>query len=968
MNKNHRVVWSAHRQAFVVAHEAASSRAPGPSSSAVAKAVAALALSAASHQVLATPACTAPVNGVITIDTATSFSCSLHGGTSIVVTADGSLEDIHLGGAALGGSIQNGGTVFGSYGPGIFIEISSLESITNTGTITATASGSDAAGILVSSASIQAGITNTGTIDVTGTSGTAHGIYLVDSQITGGITNTGTIQSTADFGNFASGLNLSQTTVTGGISNAGPLIGGDGSSGTEVGLGMFDSQAAFINNSGTIQATATSMGGGIVVGGSSLTTGITNSGTVIGGSSGTDSGYGIAIEDSTVGGIVNSGTIIGTGGIMGYGIALNGSTITGSISNSGTISGAAIGLQVANSRVNGSISNYAGGVIEALGVGLIVDEHASVGGIVNVGIIRGGEGSLGLDNTVSGFIVHNTGTLDGGVSLGINTLNLNGDTSRVIGTTRGSGTVNVNGTFTSEGRFRVGNFNVASTGVFHQEHGVSVSEGIVSNHGVWDVGTGSQTITGDFEQSSGGTLRLGLSSASTYGSLQVRGEATVADGSSVFVNVIGAPTLVIDSTITGVLTAENGLTANASTLSVRDNSALYKFSAATTSDPGHALDLIVEKDSVGLPAAVRSAGYVSAEGAAQALQSMFNDGIPAGMQDIFDRLNNMTDEEAAAAVSQTLPSITGASAQAAVSALRSMNKVIQSRIESLQGLSSGDGGADRYAWVRAFGNWSDQNNRRGVAGFKSDTGGLVIGADAPLSDKLRAGGAFTYAKSSIKSKSTAAASKVDVDTFEVVGYASYNIDPHTDINYQLDVGTNKASSSREVSFMGTRAKADFDSVVVHGSVGIGRLMPISPATSWTPSVRVDYTHMRTEGYTEDGAGALNLDVDAQTYRELLLTGDAKVSHQFEGGLKLLANASLGYDFINKQAKSTSTFTGGGPAFVTDGLDVSPWFYRLGAGLVKETGKGVEYSVRYDMEGRTSGYLNQSVSAKVRWAF
>ncbi len=856
MNKNHRVVWSAHRQAFVVAHEAATSRVPGPSSSAVgavAKAVAALALSAASHQALATPACGTAVNGVITISTATSFSCDLHGGTSVVVTSGGVLESISLGGAGTGGHIQNGGLLLGNHGPAISIEDSTMPSITNTGTITATNSGTLTAGILVDSATVQGSVSN--------------------------------------------------------------------------------------------------------------------SGTVMGGHSGVDHGYGVAITNGAfVGGIVNSGTIIGIGGIMGYGVSIENSTISGSISNSGTISGSAIGMQVANSQIS-FLSNYAAGVIESLGVGLVVDEHSEVTGIANVGIIRGDEGALGLANTVSGFIVHNTGTLDGNVYLGINTLNLNA--GRLIGETYGdssNSTVNVNGTFTSEGRFRVGNFNVASTGVFHQEHGVTVSGGIASNHGVWDVGTGSQTITGNFEQSAGGTLRLGLSDASTYGTLQVRGEATVADGSSVFVNVIGAPTLTIGSSISGVLSADDGLTANASTLKVKDNSALYKFSAATTSDPGYALDLIVEKDSVGLPAAVRSAGYFSAEGAAQALQSMFNDGVPEGMQDIFDRLNNMTDEEAAAAVSQTLPSVTGASAQAVVSALRGMNKVIQSRIESLQGLSSGDGGADRYAWVRAFGNWSDQNNRRGVAGFESDTGGLVIGADAPLSDKLRAGAAFSYAKSSIKSKSTTAASKVDVDTFEVVGYASYNIDPQTDINYQLDVGTNKASSSREVTFMGTRAKADFDSVVVHGSVGIGRLMPISPATSWTPSVRVDYTHMRTEGYTEDGAGALNLDVDAQTYRELLLTGDAKVSHQFEGGLKLLANASLGYDFINKQAKSTSTFTGGGPAFVTDGLDVSPWFYRLGAGLAKETGKGVEYSVRYDMEGRTSGYLNQSVSAKVRWAF
>lgn len=931
MNKNHRVVWSEHRQAFVVAHEAATNRASGPSSSpvsSVAKAVAALALSTAAHQAFATPACPA-VSGVITVSTSQNFGCYLFSGTSLVVNSGVSVSDGYAIRAddEVTGSIQNAGHLFGtisggsssSSGAAIFLSNSTVASITNTGTIQGHYAGILVQGDSSMSGHITGDINNSSLI-----TGGSNGIQLYNTTIGGGIVNSGTVN-----GDSSSGIYSYGSSVAGDIDNSNLITGG---------------------NYG-IELDHITIGGGI-----------TNSGTIQG-----NNYTGISITTGSIAGDINNSSLI-TGG--NYGIALTNTSISGGITNSGTIAGSTLGIRVADSTIDGSIVNEADGLITGVGAGIVVESNAVIGGIQNAGIIYGGEGSVYLDNSTSAFVVDNTGTLDGYVGLGINTLNLNGPSSRVIGTTDGNSTstVNVNGTFTSEGRFRVGTFNVASTGVFNQEHGVTVTGGIVSNNGVWNVGDSAGTITGDYEQSSSGTLRLSLADASIYGSLHVTGNAAVANSGKVFVNVIGSPTLVNGSTIAGVLTAGDTLTANAATLAVNDNSALYKFAAATVSDPGHALDLIVSADSVGLPIAVKDAGYTAAAGAAGALQTMFNDGIPTGMQTVFDKLNNMTDDEAAVAVSQTLPSITGASSQAGINALHSMNKIIQSRVESVQGLSSGNDGADRYTWVRAFGNWSDQNNRGGVAGFKSETGGLVIGADAPVSDKVRAGGAFTYAKSNIKSKSSTAASKVDVDTFELVGYASYNIDPRTDINYQFDVGTNKASSSRDISFMGTRATADFDSVVVHGSVGIGRLMPISPATNWTPSVRVDYTHMRTEGYTEDGAGPLNLDIDSQTYRELLLTGDAKVSHQFEGGVKLLANASLGYDFINKQAKTTSTFTGGGPTFVTDGLDVSPWFYRLGAGLVKESGKGVEYSIRYDMEGRTSGYVNQSVSAKVRWAF
>ena len=155
---------------------------------------------------------------------------------------------------------------------------------------------------------------------------------------------------------------------------------------------------------------------------------------------------------------------------------------------------------------------------------------------------------------------------------------------------------------------------------------------------------------------------------------------------------------------------------------------------------------------------------------------------------------------------------------------------------------------------------------------------------------------------------------------------------------------------------------------MHGSAGIGHTFSLAPATNMTPSMRLDYTQMRTAGYTETGAGALNLKVDASTYKEFVLTGDAKIAQQMTDSLKLVGNASLGYDFLNKQSSSTSAFVGGGSVFETRGLDVSPWIYRAGLGAIYDSARGIEYSVRYDMEGRTSGYKNQTLSAKLRWAF
>ena len=618
-----------------------------------------------------------------------------------------------------------------------------------------------------------------------------------------------------------------------------------------------------------------------------------------------------------------------------------------------------------------ALVNDATGVISG-NTGISISSDGTVtGGIVNSGRIAGTTASVRLLNSSDPFTVTNTGTLDGAADIGINTLNLDGANSRVIGAITGTGgTVNVNGTFTSEGAIDVGTVNVVGGGVLNLGHDVGASVGGFNNAGTVAVGALATplNVSGNYTQAAGGVYRLGLNDATTnYGKLAVSGNVNLASGTTVDVRVAGSATITSGAVVQGVITAGGTLTATPSAITVTDNSAFYSFTASNARNANQ-LDLITAVDPSGVVNSVAANNNPAGLGAAGTLQAMFNEGVPPAMQPVFDRLTLLTPEQLSDAVSQMLPTLVGAASQAGINALHSMNKIIQARIESNQGLSSGDGGRDQYLWLRTFGSWADQDDHKGVSGFKSRTGGVVVGVDAPVNNQVRAGGAFTYARSNVTGNSTVAPNHVGVDTYELVGYASYNLDPRTDINVQFDIGKNQADSTRRIGLTGATAEASFDSLAVHGSVGIGRVYPLSDHSNVTPSVRLDYTHVRTDGYTESGAGPLNLQVDAQTYREFLITGDLKGSHQLENGLKLVGNVSVSYDTLNKQAQTTSTFVGGGAAFVTNGLDVSPWLYRAGVGLIQDTSSGIEYSARYDIEGRSSGYLNQTLSVRLRWAF
>jgi len=831
-------------------------------------------------------------------------------------------------------------------------------------------------GILLSSATISGGLTNTGTI-----TGSSQGIYFGDGEVVANITNSGTIHGDE------AGFYLSSSTLSGSITNqAGGVISG----GTEGGIWLYESSVitGSINNAGTILGLSAP---GIFLSSESSIGGITNSGLIRG-----DGGAGIFVSSSSLitGAIVNNagGTISGSqdgiriysSSLVGNGITNSGliegdardgiridgsasfpSTITGNITNlsGGRILGAVTGVTLSEGLIDGAINNAAGATISGGTIGIKVGASSTISdGITNAGLISATANSLDLNNSANAFNINNSGTLSGDADIGINTLNLNGNSARVIGDTGGSGDVNVNGTFTSEGAFNVGLFNVNTGGLFNMNHDITATTVTVNAGGTLNVGNATRNITGDYLQT--GIYRMGLvDTTSNYGVLNVSGNANVAGGVDVVIS--GSPTVTNGTTVAGVIRS-TGMTVTPADIVVTDNNLFINFTAATVSNPGNDLDLIVGVDSNALPNAV-SPDNPSATGVAQALQDIYNAGAPAGFQPVFDALAGMSPEELNEALLQLTPSLQGAAAQAGINALHSMNKIIQSRVESVQGLNSGDEATDQFAWARVFGNRGDQDDLGGVPGFESRTHGLALGMDKPISDRIRAGGLVTYARTNLESN--LGNTDIDVDTYEIAGYGSYNIDPRTDINVQLDLGLNKADSARRIGFMGTTAKADFDSFNYHLSAGIGRLFQLSDATNLTPSVRFDYTHVKTEGYKEHGAGVLNLDNESNTFEEFLLTADAKLSHKLsDDGFKFVANGSVGYDFINEQASASSTFVGGGTTFVTEGLDPSPWIYRGGLGLVKETGTGLEFSARYDAEWRSSEYLTQTASVKVRWAF
>ena len=136
---------------------------------------------------------------------------------------------------------------------------------------------------------------------------------------------------------------------------------------------------------------------------------------------------------------------------------------------------------------------------------------------------------------------------------------------------------------------------------------------------------------------------------------------------------------------------------------------------------------------------------------------------------------------------------------------------------------------------------------------------------------------------------------------------------------------------------------------------IGAGMPIEMASNsfLTPHVGFQYTRVDSESFTETGAGAMNLTVNTEDLDVALGIVGARFHFNAPtetGTVTPEIRASLLYDFAGDEAQSSSTFTGGGAAFTTTGIDVAELGGSFGAGLSYTTDNGrITFGADYDAE-------------------
>ncbi|MFA5094119.1 MAG: autotransporter domain-containing protein, partial [Candidatus Omnitrophota bacterium] len=822
------------------------------------------------------------------------------------------------------------------------------------------------------------------------------------------ILDGGTLSETgganAQYGNW----NFDYGVTTPGNGNTSYITGGNATLG-QTGGTVFDIGAGDTVNVSTVLALVTDMpdnglikqgsgtltlsGANTYIAGTTLTDGTLNinNATALGGAAGTFTINGGAIDSTDAGGSVTmtnnnpitvnsdfafTGThsLTFAAGAVAFGSATrtitlnaNNLTIGGVISGTGDTVGLATadGGGHAGKLTLHAVNTYTGATTIGANTTLALDASGTIA--TSSGVANAGTFTIAGNKTIQAL----TGA--GGTTLGANTLTIGDANNRscaytgVIGGTggiikAGTGSLALSGASTYSG------LTTINAGTLQVTNANAVGTGALTNNATLGVGTTSLSVTGVYTQNANSTLDLTANSSSSYGNIISAADAVVDAGSAVSVTVGG---YLPNKATLKVIDGAGGAGVNVPGTIISSNSKYAFLGSSVDGD----LILTVDRSATGF-SSLSTNSNTSAAGAV--LDDITNPS--PDMLTVLDTLDSMSSASVGQSLDTVIPVADRSVVNTSESSLSQFISTITDRLEELfarsrnreTGVSAGSKAKKGYeAWGRGFGEYAHQKPRGLSNGYHATIWGTALGCDIPaFNDRVRLGMSGGYAASDINSKDNSG--KTDIDSYQGTLYGGYSdaAKPYY-LNGAFSFAFNQYKGSRQVVVgkILRIANSDYDgqqySVLLDGGYTFktGKLL-------LTPVASLQYLRLHLEGYTETGADALNLAVKSQNYDMLQSGLGMKLERPLEvacGSFIPEIHAKWLYDFIGDRQETTSTFSGGGGSFATQGFDPARNALDVGTKLAFVTKDSWSFEVNYDFEYKED-FASHTGWADIRYKF
>ncbi|ART82996.1 hypothetical protein CBP31_10445 [Oceanisphaera profunda] len=734
------------------------------------------------------------------------------------------------------------------------------------------------------------------------------------SKIVGNILNTETGHINSISSNFytegSTAIRLNYVDMDGDIVNHGQITANG--NGIEITGGRDFTQKIIWNNSSGSQTAA--IEGEWKTQTSTLKGNIFNSGDI------QSSKHGIIINESAVldGSIINNGTIQGeeSGVTLAGGYHKNGSYISqhiweGEGSNVSEEDRGQLEKIALASVFNGSITNN--GDIQSQGIGIDLSNLSANASITNRGIIRGTETGINIEDDVTGNLTINqlAGELNGTTALRMN---------KVTRTNYTGGKI----------------------------------KGDVSNNGGTFYVEGNRNIAGDYVQTSGSTLAMGLHKEASLTANNIdlaatskilidlsQGNFYIQNGQEVALLKVNKDGVLTTDGVTYEVTGTNLVTV--ATTNTKDGKLVLTFDR--TSFTEQVADAVK---------AGKFSGQLANNVSRMAIVLQRLDALAQSNPAIAKLLNSL--DGSPESFTSLLPDVSGASVAGAMSAVSQSGSLVSVRATSL---ASGDMLDNGGMWVQGLVSKGDQDNRNGAA-YDTKSNGFVMGADTKLNTGLVVGAAYSF----INTDSTTQNSNTDSDYHMATAYASQAMDKIL-LDGQAYYAWGDNDSSRNIG-----TTANYDSSLYGARVGAGYQYDVAPATHLIPTLSLEASRLSVDGYTETGLAGLK--VDSQNFNRLELGLNTELSKDYQlRNAMLTPSVNLGvfHDFEGEAQNSTVAFAAA-PAetFNVTGTKPEKTRYVAGVGLDIVSNEVLTVSAEYNYNWNTDGFDANSGALKFRWDF
>lgn len=300
------------------------------------------------------------------------------------------------------------------------------------------------------------------------------------------------------------------------------------------------------------------------------------------------------------------------------------------------------------------------------------------------------------------------------------------------------------------------------------------------------------------------------------------------------------------------------------------------------------------------------------------------------------------------------------------------NQVSAASASDETGVASGDEAYEAYRkglWARASGSWARQDSQNGIAGYDHYTQSQTLGMDNLIEDDVRIGLALSTSKSKMRGNE-ADATRADVHSYQVTGYASYEPGVYF-VEGQMAYAYNIIDTARTTT-SGTYATGKTHAHQYNVTLRAGAPFSFEHGPTLTPHVGLFYSSTHMASYLEKNAGRWNVEVgsDHTHVLEASLGASLAQEHIRANGsiLRPEMRAAVLYEFLGDDAATTAKYTDTGATFKAHGIRPAKVGGTVGAGVGYMTEDG-RWEVRadYDVEIR-SGFVSHNGMLTGRFNF